>query len=99
MNKAGINRLAQYWSDKLTRSLNTCVNPVLLFPVNSENKVGAVGFLPWFSSVLNPYYLIKSDPVTNEPIRGPNGHCIRSQDGEFNDSRVVCDSLMLVNYF
>ncbi|XP_046679982.1 long-chain fatty acid transport protein 4 [Homalodisca vitripennis] len=50
--------------------------------INTENKVGAVGFLPWFAPLLNPYYLIKADPETNEPIRGSDGLCILCKEGE-----------------
>ncbi|XP_054275215.1 long-chain fatty acid transport protein 4-like [Macrosteles quadrilineatus] len=50
--------------------------------INTENQVGAVGYLPWFATVFNPYYLIKADPETNEPIRTEDGFCIRCDDGE-----------------
>jgi len=50
--------------------------------MNTENKVGAVGFLPWFAPYFQPYFLIKVDQDTNEPIRNKEGFCIESRPGE-----------------
>lgn len=55
----------------------TCnvLKTVLYQTVNTENEVGAVGFLPWFAPAFSPYYLIRADSETNEPIRNKDGFC------------------------
>lgn len=48
-----------------------------IFIVNVDNTVGAVGFVPSLLPVrLHPIAVIKVD-ATNEPIRGPDGFCVR----------------------
>ncbi|XP_054277053.1 long-chain fatty acid transport protein 4-like [Macrosteles quadrilineatus] len=46
--------------------------------VNINNKVGAVGFLPWYATSLYPIELIEYDTDTSEPKRGTDGLCIRA---------------------
>lgn len=50
--------------------------------INADNTVGAVGYMPWFASPIYPVVLIHADPVTNEPVRGEDGFCIRCKPGE-----------------
>lgn len=50
--------------------------------VNADNTVGAVGYMPWFASPIYPVVLIRADPITNEPVRGEDGFCIRCKTGE-----------------
>ncbi|XP_034950695.1 long-chain fatty acid transport protein 4-like [Chelonus insularis] len=50
--------------------------------VNIDGKVGAVGFLPLFAGPIYPVVLIKIDEETGEPVRGPDGLCIRCKPGE-----------------
>ncbi|KAK9504735.1 hypothetical protein O3M35_011001 [Rhynocoris fuscipes] len=51
--------------------------------VNCWNKIGAVGYVPWFLSGLLSVDLIKVDEFTLEPIRDPEtGLCIRCDVNE-----------------
>ncbi|CAL7934303.1 unnamed protein product [Xylocopa violacea] len=50
--------------------------------VNIDNKVGAVGFVPLYAGSLYPVTLIRVDEETGEPMRGPNGLCIRCKPGD-----------------
>lgn len=50
--------------------------------VNTTNKVGAVGFIPFIGQSFYPVTLIRVDPDTNEPIRGKNNLCIRCKAGK-----------------
>ncbi|RZF38777.1 hypothetical protein LSTR_LSTR008147 [Laodelphax striatellus] len=50
--------------------------------MNGYNKIGAVGYVPWFAVPVYPVTLVKADPETNEPIRGENGLCIKCKTGE-----------------
>lgn len=43
--------------------------------VNVDNTVGAIGFVSRILPVVYPISIIKADPVTGDPIRGPNGLC------------------------
>lgn len=46
--------------------------------VNVDNQVGAVGFVPSIlPKALHPVAIIRVNPETGEPIRGPDGFCIR----------------------
>lgn len=51
-------------------------------PVNCENVVGAVGFVPVLFPNILPLGLIKVDRVTGVAIRDENGLCIRCKPGE-----------------
>ncbi|XP_046736827.1 long-chain fatty acid transport protein 4-like [Diprion similis] len=51
--------------------------------VNVDNQVGAVGFVPSIlPKSLHPVALIRVTPDTCEPIRGPDGFCIRAKTNE-----------------
>ncbi|XP_078052589.1 fatty acid transport protein 3 isoform X1 [Augochlora pura] len=50
--------------------------------VNIDNKIGAVGFVPLCSGSLYPVALLKIDEETGEPVRGPDGLCMRCKPGE-----------------
>jgi len=50
--------------------------------VNTANKVGAVGFVPFIGEPFYPVTLIRVDPDTNEPIRGKNNLCIKCEVGK-----------------
>ncbi|KAL5012006.1 hypothetical protein ScPMuIL_010557 [Solemya velum] len=50
--------------------------------LNSENKVGAVGFASRLVPALYPITLIRVDRDTGEPIRDRYGVCIKAQPGE-----------------
>lgn len=49
--------------------------------MNIDNKIGAVGFVPLFAGSLYPVTLLRVDEETGEPIRGPDGLCIRCKPG------------------
>lgn len=59
-----------------------------LCAVNTDNTVGAVGFMPQFAAhlatSLYPVALIKVNEETGEPIRGEDGFCIRCKAGEIS---------------
>ncbi|XP_043252621.1 long-chain fatty acid transport protein 4 [Colletes gigas] len=50
--------------------------------VNIDNKIGAVGFVPLCAGSIYPVGLLKVDEETGEPVRGPDGLCIRCKPGE-----------------
>ncbi|KAE9544580.1 hypothetical protein AGLY_000122 [Aphis glycines] len=50
--------------------------------MNTTNKVGAVGFIPFIGEPFYPVTLIRVDPDTNEPIRGKYNLCIKCKVGE-----------------
>ena len=50
---------------------------MFLNAVNFDGKVGAVGFVSLIAPSVYPVALIKVDRDTGEPIRGPDGLCIR----------------------
>ncbi|XP_043275860.1 long-chain fatty acid transport protein 4-like [Venturia canescens] len=51
--------------------------------VNVDNQVGAVGFVPSIlPKSLHPVAVIRVNPETCEPIRGPDGFCIRCEHNE-----------------
>ncbi|VVC40326.1 Hypothetical protein CINCED_3A021573 [Cinara cedri] len=50
--------------------------------MNTTNKVGAVGFIPFIGEPFYPVTLIRVNPETNEPIRGKNNLCIKCKAGE-----------------
>lgn len=43
--------------------------------VNIDNTVGAIGFVSRIIPSVYPISIIRADPATGEPIRGPNGLC------------------------
>jgi len=50
---------------------------------NLDGKLGAVGSLPTFlPNFLFPVGIVKINPETEEPVRTPNGLCIRCKPGE-----------------
>uniref|UniRef100_A0A146LH94 Very long-chain fatty acid transport protein n=1 Tax=Lygus hesperus TaxID=30085 RepID=A0A146LH94_LYGHE len=50
---------------------------------NLDNKIGAVGCLPQFlPRSLFPMAIIRINPETDEPVRGPDGLCIRCEIDE-----------------
>lgn len=49
--------------------------------MNIDGKEGAVGFIPRLAVKFYPVSLIRVDEHTLEPIRGPDGLCIRCQPG------------------
>ncbi|XP_034934353.1 long-chain fatty acid transport protein 4-like [Chelonus insularis] len=51
--------------------------------VNVDNQVGAVGFVPSIlPKCLHPVAIIRVNPETCEPLRGPDGFCIRAEINE-----------------
>uniref|UniRef100_A0A146LRJ0 Very long-chain fatty acid transport protein n=1 Tax=Lygus hesperus TaxID=30085 RepID=A0A146LRJ0_LYGHE len=50
--------------------------------VNGWNRVGSVGYIPWFLKPLYPVELIRVNEETKEPIRGEDGLCIPCKPGE-----------------
>ncbi|XP_001603871.2 long-chain fatty acid transport protein 4 [Nasonia vitripennis] len=51
--------------------------------VNVDNTVGAVGFVPSIlPKSLHPVAVIRVHPETSEPVRGPDGFCIRAETNE-----------------
>lgn len=48
--------------------------------VNVDNQVGAVGFVPSIlPKSLHPVAIVRVNPETGEPVRGPDGYCIRAE--------------------
>lgn len=50
--------------------------------INFDGRVGAVGFVSLIAPAVYPVALIKVDQDTGEPIRGPDGLCIRCKPFE-----------------
>lgn len=57
-------------------------NESIVFTVNVDDTIGAVGFLPSFASILYPLSLIKCEEDSKEPLRNVKGFCIRCKPGE-----------------
>lgn len=55
---------------------------ILIFAANTDNTIGAIGFMSVVAPWAYPVSLIKVDPYTGEPIRDRNGICIRCKPGE-----------------
>jgi len=53
---------------------------------NVEGKVGAIGRVPSFLAHRFPLALVKSDSVTQEPIRDASGLCMRCASGEAGEA-------------
>jgi fatty-acyl-CoA synthase len=53
---------------------------------NVEGNAGAIGRVPSFLAHRFPLALVRSDPVTQEPVRDANGFCIRSSTGEVGEA-------------
>jgi fatty-acyl-CoA synthase len=53
---------------------------------NVEGKVGAIGRAPSFLAHRFPVALVKSDPLTNEPVRGADGFCLRCATDEIGEA-------------
>lgn len=49
---------------------------------NFDNTCGAVGFVPQIAKFIYPVDLVRCDEETGEPIRGPDGLCMRCEPGE-----------------
>ncbi|XP_031842232.1 fatty acid transport protein 3 [Nomia melanderi] len=67
--------------------------------VNIDNKVGAVGFVPLCAGSLYPVALLKVDEETGEPLRGPDGLCVRCKPGEAGIFVGKIDPKKVVNDF
>ncbi|CAH8591471.1 unnamed protein product [Dicrocoelium dendriticum] len=51
--------------------------------INCDGKPGAIGFIPQSIKGIYPIYLIKMDPITEEPVRDPDsGLCIECEPNE-----------------
>ncbi|GAA30321.2 Long-chain fatty acid transport protein 4 [Clonorchis sinensis] len=51
--------------------------------INCDRKLGAIGFIPQTIRCLYPIYLIKMDPITEEPVRdAETGLCIECDTNE-----------------
>jgi fatty-acyl-CoA synthase len=52
---------------------------------NFDSKPGAVGRLPWYLAHRFPIAIVKFDIEREEPVRGPDGFCIRCKPGEVGE--------------
>ncbi|CAH1100218.1 unnamed protein product [Psylliodes chrysocephalus] len=50
--------------------------------INLDNRIGSVGFIPFYLSSIVPMSLIKCNDETNEPLRDENGFCIKCKIDE-----------------
>lgn len=50
--------------------------------INTNNQVGAVGFVPRYAHHIYPVTLIRCNETTGEAIRNDNGSCIRCKPEE-----------------
>jgi len=53
---------------------------------NVEGQVGAIGRVPSFMRARSPVALIRVDPATRQPIRGPDGFCVRCAVNETGEA-------------
>src|SRR4029079_17249721 len=53
---------------------------------NVEGKAGAIGRIPSFLAHRFPMALVKFDPGSAAPARGPDGFCTRSATGEIGEA-------------
>ncbi|MCZ7643300.1 MAG: long-chain-acyl-CoA synthetase [Pseudorhodoplanes sp.] len=57
---------------------------VMMF--NFEGKTGAIGRLPWFMESRFPVAVVKFDVEKEQPIRGPDGFCIKCDPDEAGEA-------------
>lgn len=50
--------------------------------INLDNRVGAVGRVPWYLQKAIPVELIRFDVESETHVRGPDGWCVRAKFGE-----------------
>lgn len=50
--------------------------------VNTDNTVGAIGFISQILPSVYPISVIKVNPATGEPVRNNKGLCIRCAAGK-----------------
>ena len=53
---------------------------------NVEGRIGALGRVPPYLAVRDPLALVRFDPDSQAPLRGPDGFCIRTQDDEAGEA-------------
>jgi fatty-acyl-CoA synthase len=53
--------------------------------LNFDETVGAVGRLPWWAKFRFPLEVVRYDEVTEQPVRGPDGRCIKCAPGEVGE--------------
>jgi fatty-acyl-CoA synthase len=68
---------------------------------NCEGKPGAIGRIPPFLANAYPVELIRSDVETGEPVRGPDGFCIRCANDEAGEAigPIKQDSVVAARHF
>ena len=49
---------------------------------NLEGRPGAIGRIPGFMAHRSPVALVRVDPTTEQPVRGPDGFCLRCSPDE-----------------
>lgn len=68
-----------YWTNPTFMLINFCMllpkRFLFIFSVNIDNKVGAIGFVSRIIPSVYPISIIRADPDSGEPIRGPDGLC------------------------
>ena len=58
--------------------------------INTNNKIGAVGFVSRLCPSAYPVTLVRVDRVTNEPLRDQHGMAIRCKPGESSERHLFC---------
>ncbi|MFM9861192.1 long-chain-acyl-CoA synthetase [Pseudoxanthobacter sp. M-2] len=53
--------------------------------LNFDETVGAVGRLPWWAKFRFPLEVVRFDEATEQPVRGPDGRCIKCAPGEVGE--------------
>jgi fatty-acyl-CoA synthase len=54
--------------------------------INYDGHIGAVGRVPWYARRILEVRLIRYDVEAQAPVRGPDGFCIETGDGEIGEA-------------
>ena len=54
--------------------------------INYDGKVGAIGRVPWYARTIQPIRLVRYDVEQQMPVRGADGFCRETADGEVGEA-------------
>ncbi|MEY4879579.1 MAG: hypothetical protein RJB62_1048 [Pseudomonadota bacterium] len=54
--------------------------------INYDGQVGAIGRVPWYARQIQKVRLVRYDVEKQEPVRGPDGLCIETENGEAGEA-------------
>jgi fatty-acyl-CoA synthase len=54
--------------------------------INYDGQIGAIGRVPWYARGIQKIRLVRYDLDKQTPVRGPDGFCIETDDGEAGEA-------------